>query len=149
MMLTRSGHGSVTALNKPNKTQTKDMSPQCARVVTRRITGSAALGKDQLDMGAACLCPQCDHYPAGSPESLMERHSVRCPNGGQRHYMHAGLVSVIVTIMLMAGVPNKSSIVLMEKNGVSGPVIILVLMEIQQWSIGLLWARQAPDGDCW
>ena len=77
----------------------------------RRITGSAALGKDQLDVGAAC--PQCD-YPAGSPESL-ERHSVRCPNGGQRHYMHAGLVSIIVAILLMAGVP-KSSIIL-EKKG--------------------------------
>ena len=69
------------------------------------------LGKDQLDVGAAC--PQCDH-PAGSPGSL-ERHSVRCPNGGQRHYMHAGLVSVIVAILLMAGVP-KSSIIL-EKKG--------------------------------
>ena len=110
-MLTHSGHGSVTAL-KPNITQTKDVSPQCARVMIRRITaGSAALGKDQLDVGAAC--PQCDH-PAGSPESL-ERHSVRCPNGGQRHYMHAGLVSVIVAILLMAGVP-KSSIIL-EKKG--------------------------------
>ena len=81
-MLTHSGHGSVTAL-KPNITQTKDVSPQCARVMIRRITGSAALGKDQLDVGAAY--PQCDH-PVGSPESL-ERHSVRCPNGGQRHYI--------------------------------------------------------------
>ena len=72
-MLTHSGHGSVTAL-KPNITQTKDVSPQCARVMIRRITGSAALGKDQLDVGGAA-CPQCDH-PAGSPESL-ERHSVR------------------------------------------------------------------------
>ena len=33
----------------------------------RRITGSAALGKDQLDTSATC--PQCDH-PAGSPEAL-------------------------------------------------------------------------------
>ena len=66
-MLTHSGHGSVTAL-KPNITQTKDVSPQCARVMIRRITGSAALGKDQLDVGAAC--PQCDH-PVGSPESIL------------------------------------------------------------------------------
>ena len=65
-------------------------------------------------MDASAICPQCDH-PAGTPESL-ERHSVRCPNGGQRHYMHAGLVQCIaVAILLMAGVP-KSSIVL-EKKG--------------------------------
>ena len=84
------------------------VSPQLARVMIRRITGSAALGKDQLDSSATC--PQCDH-PAGTPESL-ERHSVRCPNGGQRHYMHAaGLVSVIVSILLMAGVPKSSIIV--------------------------------------
>ena len=56
------------------------------------ITGSAALGKDQLDTSATCT--QCDH-PAGSPEAL-ERHSVRCPNGGQRHYtcMLAWLLSL-------------------------------------------------------
>ena len=109
-MLTHSGHGSVTAL-KLNTTQAKAVSPQCARVMIRRITGSAALGKEQLD--TAAVCKQCDH-PAGSPESL-ERHSTRCANGGQRHYMHAGLVALIVIILLMSGVP-KSSIVL-EKKG--------------------------------
>ena len=109
-MVTHSGHGSVSAL-KLDTTQAKAVSPQCARVMIRRITGSAALGKDQLDTSATC--PQCDH-PAGSPESL-ERHSVRCPNGGQRHYMHAaGLVAVIVAILLMAGIP-KSSIVMQRK----------------------------------
>ena len=85
-MLTHSGHGSVTAL-KLNTTQAKAVSPQCARVMISRITGSAALGKEQLD--TAAVCKQCDH-PARSPESL-ERHSTRCANGGQRHYMHAGL----------------------------------------------------------
>ena len=109
-MLTHSGHGSVTAL-KLNTTQAKAVSPQCARVMIRRITGSAALGKEQLD--TAAVCKQCDH-PAGSPESL-ERHSTRCANGGQRHCMHAGLVALIVIILLMSGVP-KSSIVL-EKKG--------------------------------
>ena len=108
-MPTHSGHGSVTALIL-NTTQAKAVS-QCARVMIRRITGSAALGKEQLD--TAAVCKQCDH-PAGSPESL-ERHSTRCANGGQRHYMHAGLVALIVIIMLMASVP-KSSIVL-EKEG--------------------------------
>ena len=78
----------------------------------RRITGSAALGKEQLD--TAAVCKQCDH-PAGSPESL-ERHSTRCANGGQRHYMHADLVALIVIILLLAGVP-KSSIVL-DKKGI-------------------------------
>ena len=72
-MLTHSGHGSVTAL-KLNTTQAKFnkvVSPQCARVMIRRITGSAALlGKEQLD--TAAVCKQCDH--PGSPESL-ERHS--------------------------------------------------------------------------
>ena len=37
-----------------------------------------------------------------------------CQYGGQRHYMHAGLVALIVIILLMAGVP-KSSIVLEKK----------------------------------
>ena len=111
-MLTHSGHGSVTAL-KLNTTQAKAVSLQCARVMIRRITGSAALGKEQLD--TAAVCKQCDH-PAGSPAESLERHSTRCANGGQRHYMHAGLVALIVVIiLLMAGVP-KSSIVL-EKKG--------------------------------
>ena len=44
-------------------------------------------------MDTAAVCKQCDH-PAGSQESL-ERHSTRCANGGQRHYMHAGLVALI------------------------------------------------------
>ena len=109
-MLTHSGHGGVSAL-KLDTTQAKDVSPQCGRVMIRRITGSAALGKDQLDTSAPC--PQCDH-PAGSPEAALERHSVHCLNCGQRHYMHAGLVAVIVAILLMAGVP-KSSIVAVEK----------------------------------
>ena len=78
-MLTHSGHGSVSAL-KLDTTQAKAVSPQCARVMIRRITGSAALGKDQLDTSATCT--QCDH-PAGSPEAL-ERHAIRCPNGSQR-----------------------------------------------------------------
>ena len=124
-LLTHSGHGSVSAL-KLDTTQAKAVSPQCARVMIRRITGSAALGKDQLDSSATCT--QCDH-PAGSPEALLERHSVRCPNGGQRHYMHAGLVAVIVAILLMAGIP-KSSIVV-EKKGLRpdrtrpGDVVVL------------------------
>ena len=64
----------------------------------RRITGPAALGKDQLD--TAAVCKQCDHAPRWySPESL-ERHSTRCANGGQRHYMHVGLVALIVIILL-------------------------------------------------
>ena len=87
----------------------------------RRITGSAALGKERLDLGdprldTAAVCKQCDH-PAGSPKSL-ERHSTRCANGGQRHYMRAVLVALLIVItLLMAGVP-KSSIVL-EKKGLS------------------------------
>ena len=72
------------------------MSPQCARVMIKRISGSAALlGKQQLD--TAAVCKQCDHPPAGSPESL-ERHSI--PDvpmvGRDTHYMHAGLVALIV-----------------------------------------------------
>ena len=111
-MLTHSGHGSVSAL-KLDTNQAKAVSPQCARVVIRRITGSAALGKDQLDTSATCT--QCDH-PAGSPEAL-ERHAIRCPNGSQRHYMHAGLVAVIMAILLlMAGIP-KSSIVVWRRKG--------------------------------
>ena len=55
----------MRAALKPNITLTREVSPQCARVMIRRITGSASLGKDQLDMSATC--PQCDH-PAGSPD---------------------------------------------------------------------------------
>ena len=130
-MLTHSaGHGSVSALKLDTTQANKAVSPQCARVMIRRIAGSAALGKDQqLDTSATCT--QCNH-PAGSPEAL-ERHSVRLSAvrmvARGTIYMHAGLVAVIVAILLMAGIP-KSSIVV-EKKGLRpdrtrhGDVVVL------------------------
>jgi hypothetical protein len=44
---------------------------------------------------------------AGEEESL-ERHVVRCPNGGMRHLFHAGLVGVIKSILREAGVPDAA-----------------------------------------
>ena len=128
-MLTHFGHGSVSAL-KLDTTQATAVSPQCARVMIRRITGSATLGKDQLDTSATCT--QCDH-PFGSPHEALEPHSI-CPIDVRMvargtTCMHAGLVAVIVAILLMAGIP-KSSIVV-EKIGLRpdrtrpGDVVVL------------------------
>jgi len=41
----------------------------------------------------------------------LERHEVRCPNGGMRHMFHAGLVGVIKTIMREVGVPADAALV--------------------------------------
>ena len=57
-MLTHSGHGSVSAL-KLDTTQAKAVSPQCARVMIRRITDMARL-----------------HYRKGSVGYLCDMHSV-------------------------------------------------------------------------
>ena len=38
----------------------------------------------------------------------MERHVVRCPNGGMRHLFHAGMFGGIKTIMREAGVQDAA-----------------------------------------
>ena len=98
------------------------MSPQCARVMIRRITtGSAALGKDaeQLDILLQSANSVTTLLGARSPWSatLLDVHA----NGGQRHYMHAGslVALIVILLLLMAGVP-KSSIVLEKKGLRSG-----------------------------
>jgi hypothetical protein len=61
--------------------------------------------------GLECLhhCPPCGIL-AGTEEPL-ERHMVRCPNGGTRHRLHDGLVGVIKSILKDAGVPDASLVV--------------------------------------
>ncbi len=45
----------------------------------------------------------------------MERHVIRCPNGGVRHLFHAGLVGVIKNILKEARVPD--ALVVLEARG--------------------------------
>ena len=78
----------------------------------RRITGVHSLGRHRLT--TLHHCPQCG-VQAGEEESL-ERHVVRCPNGGMRHVFHVGLVGVIKLILREVGVPDAS--VVTEARGV-------------------------------
>ena len=41
----------------------------------------------------------------------MERHVVRCPNGGMRHLLHAELIGVITSILKEVEVPAEASMV--------------------------------------
>ena len=110
-LLSHAGHGSVSVL-LANTPRTRNVSAQAVRVTIRRVTGSAALGSDRLQPGTTCKV--CDLPASADPEAL-ERHSVRCPNGGQRHFMHSGLVMVLLNVLLEAGVPRST--ILFEMRG--------------------------------
>ena len=43
-----------------------------------------------------------------APESL-EQHAVRCPAGGARVFMHAGLISTLRKVLHEAGVPSSAT----------------------------------------
>ena len=66
----------------------------------RRITGAPGLGRERLT--SSTRCPQCG-LSARADESL-ERHVVRCPNGGMRHRMHSGLAQVLKSIIKDVGI---------------------------------------------
>ncbi len=86
-------------------------SQETARTTIWRITSAQSLGRHALaTMGH---CPQCG-IKAGEQESL-ERHVVRCPNGGMRHLFHAGLVSVFKSILKEVAVPDAS--IVLEARG--------------------------------
>ncbi len=82
-LFTHSGHGSVSILHSDIPLG-RMVSASTARVTIRRIIGAPCLGK--LRLFVAAHCPRCG-LTANSSESL-ERHVVRCPNGGMRHMMH-------------------------------------------------------------
>ncbi len=48
-------------------------------------------------------------------DESLDRHVVRCPNGGMRHLLHIGLVNIIKAILRDAGVPEAA--VVMEARG--------------------------------
>jgi hypothetical protein len=105
-LLTHAGHGSVTILQS-DRPLGQLASAEVARTTIRRISGASSLGRHSLT--AKQHCPQCG-VQGGEQESL-ERHVVRCPNGGMRHLFHAGLVGVIKDILKEAAVPDASVVV--------------------------------------
>jgi hypothetical protein len=68
----------------------------------RRITGASSVGRERIS--SSTRCPQCG-LSANTNESL-ERHVVRCPNGGMRHRMHYGPVQVLKSIIKDMGISN-------------------------------------------
>jgi len=50
----------------------------------------------------------------------LERHVIRCPNGGMRHLFHARLVGAIKTIMREVNVPDAA--VVTEARGLRATV---------------------------
>ena len=78
----------------------RDVSALTARMAIRRITGAPSLGRERLT--SFNRCPQCG-LSISTDESL-ERHVVRCPNGGMRHKMHYGLVQVLKSIIKDVGI---------------------------------------------
>ena len=102
-LLTHSGHGSVLILHlyiPPGRV----VSSSIARATIRRITSAPCFGR--LRQSACSRCHKCG-LATGSHESL-ERHVVRCPNGGMRHLMHDGLVRVFVSIFKDVGIPDTA-----------------------------------------
>jgi len=83
-LLTHAGHGGVTLLQSGIPLG-HHASAEIARTTIRRITGAQSLGRHRST--TMRHCPQCG-VQAGEEESL-ERHVVRCPNGGMRHLFHA------------------------------------------------------------
>ena len=102
-LLTHSGHGSVSILHS-DIPPSRAVSALTARMTIRRITGAPCLGRERIT--SSTRCPQCG-LTASTDESL-ERHVVRCPNGGMRHIMHYGLVQVLKSIIKDVGIPEIS-----------------------------------------
>jgi len=112
-LLTHSGHGSVSVLHTDTP-QASNVSAEAARVTIRRLTGAPALGRRQC--GPTAACPVCDTR-GGAKESL-EQHAVRCPAGGARAFMHAGLITTLQKVLKEAGVPTTAT--LTEARGLRG-----------------------------
>jgi len=109
-MLIHAGHGSGIVLHSDIPLGQR-ASAEIARTIITRITCDVSLGMHRQN--ALHHCPQCGiHARQAEP---LERHVVRCPNGGMRHLFHAGLVGVIKTILREAGVPDAS--VVLEARG--------------------------------
>ena len=76
---------SVLLADKPHS---DNVSVEVARDTIERITGDLALGRKQLGPNAVC------DTRGNAPESL-EQQAVRCPAGGVRDFMYAGLISIM------------------------------------------------------
>ena len=100
-LLTHAGHGSVTFLQSDIPLGQRVLA-ETIRTIIMCITGAKSLGRHNLT--TLHHCSECG-VQAGHEESL-ERHVVRCPNGGMRLLFHAGLVGVIKVILREAGVPD-------------------------------------------
>jgi len=102
-LLTHSGHGSVSILHS-DIPPGRAVSALTTRMTIRRITGAPSLGRERIT--SSTRCPLCG-LTASIDESL-ERHVVRCPNGGMRHRMHYGVVQVLKSIIKDVGIPEIS-----------------------------------------
>ena len=89
-LLAHARHGSVTVLHSDTPLGQR-ASVEVARTTIKRITGAVSLGRRKSK--ALHHCPQCG-IQAGQVESL-ERHVVRCPNGGMRHLLHSSHCSLL------------------------------------------------------
>ncbi len=56
--------------------------------------------------------------PGGGAKESLEHHVVRCPAGGARAYMHAGLIATLQKVLKEAGVPTSAT--LTEARGMRG-----------------------------
>ncbi len=114
-LLSHSGHGSVSVLHSDIH-HAGNVSAEAARVTIRRLTGAPALGRRQR--GPTHACPVCD--TRGSVPEALEQHAVRCPAGGARAYMHAGLITTLQKVLQEAGVSTSAT--LTEARGLRGRV---------------------------
>ncbi len=102
-LLTHSGHGSVTSLQSDIPLGQRT-SAVIAMTKIKWITGAQWLGRHRLT--AMQHCPQCGIRAGG--KEFLERHVVRCPNGGTRHLLHYGFVNIIKTYLRNGGVPEAA-----------------------------------------
>jgi hypothetical protein len=100
-LLTYFGHNNVSIMHS-DMPPGRAFSALTAHMTIRRITDAPSLGRERLS--SYTRCPQCG-LSASDDESL-ERHVVRCPNGGMRHIMHYSLVQVLKSIIKDVGIPD-------------------------------------------
>ena len=102
-LLIHSGHGNVSILLSDIPLDRAAFAIT-ARATIRRINGAPCMGRHRLF--SRTTYPQCG-LVTRSEESL-KHHCVRCPNGGMRHMMRAGLVGVLRSILRDVDIPDMA-----------------------------------------
>ena len=101
-LLTHSGH-CIVSIMPSDISIDRAVFVLTTSMTIRRITGAPSLGRERL-ITSSTRCPQCG-LSTGVDESV-ERHVVRCPNGGMRHTTHFDLVGVLKSIVKDVGIPD-------------------------------------------